>query len=535
MKMDFDGVTAQIKKRILFAVSLACLCQLKNYSILTSVFKGSNLYYHDVMPSQMDFLGIFFNLTLYAFLLFISSDVVFNKDRVSTLAKFLFSILLMSATCISIGNMLFSVGFLKLAKFYYIKNAFSDHLGLMILLVLLVLSMLFALVIRYREEIVTAFVVLVFILSPYSIILLGGTLRYAFLIAPQYKSQESAPVVKKIPAGKTKVVFILFDEWDYRLTFANRPAGIVLNEIDKLKSESVFFTNAYPPANNTLNSIPAITSGVMVNNVTPISKYDATLNTVNGEKTTWSKLPSLFRTLKNENYSSGVLGSFVPYCNVLGEDIDECLWYAQSAQENSYGTSLFEKLINQNRTLIESPRFSPFGQSLYVKEHIKRYNAIIADTMTMLSNDDHELVYLHLPIPHPPFIYNKSKGDLSLANNKDSGYVDELELVDRTIHDIRTLLNEKGMLNRVTLILTSDHWFRFATYYDGKKDHRVPLIIKFPDHNKGINYSAKINTVGIGDVIFNVVNGKICSPDELITYLSKNRVSGDPVEMPGLD
>jgi len=524
-------VNNSLLKRILFSCSLASFCQVKNLSLLISVFKPANAFNHERLSTPLDFFTLITNVAIFFVIIFVASVVIFEKPELSRIKIISYRSLMAVAAVVSTINLFFVGGWVNTTTYLqYVRPLFYANLPIQAVVVLGGLALL-AFLLRFRKQAGKTIVFCVILCAPFSLIFVGQSLYYALVVAPNHIQKPQVVLVKKKPAGKTKVVFLLFDEWDYRLSFVDRPAGIKLKELDNLRKNSVFFTNAYPPANNTLYSIPAITSGVMIKEAVPIGENDLSIVTTKGQTTSWEKLPSLFKNLKNEGYSSGVLGSFLPYCRVLGKDIDECKWYNLATQETSYGDTFFEKLVNQNRTLIETPRYSPFGQSLLVKEHIKNFEQISDDARTMLANDDHDFVYIHFPIPHSPYIYNPQKDDLSLTNNTVSGYANQLQLLDKTVGELRVLLQFIGLWDRTTLIVTSDHWNRSSMSFDGRKDHRVPLMIKCPGGQKGSEYSLPINTIMLSDVIHATVHGALSNSKDLSSHLSDIRSDALPVEM----
>jgi arylsulfatase A-like enzyme len=97
-----------------------------------------------------------------------------------------------------------------------------------------------------------------------------------------------------------------------------------------------------------------------------------------------------------------------------------------------------------------------------------------------------ELIFVHYPIPHIPFIFDRATG--SIRVDGPSTYADNLALTDRTLKELRQALEDSGLWDRTALIVTSDHWFRRSGWRErgdvapvvGRPDHRVPLIVRLP-------------------------------------------------------
>ena len=98
-------------------------------------------------------------------------------------------------------------------------------------------------------------------------LLVGGNMH-----APttgQVSAMQSPPpdlrgprIAQSLPVSRPRrVVWIIFDELDYRRIFSNREPGLNLTHFDWLARRSVHATNANSPAGATLYSIPALLAG----------------------------------------------------------------------------------------------------------------------------------------------------------------------------------------------------------------------------------------------------------------------------------
>jgi uncharacterized membrane protein YhdT len=99
-----------------------------------------------------------------------------------------------------------------------------------------------------RRWVVRAVVVLVAILSPL-VLMTSARLVYWGVeqdaVAREYRPPPLAPLSPAHP-GQPRVVWILFDETDQRLGFEERPAWLQMPEFDRLRSQCLSATNAYP-------------------------------------------------------------------------------------------------------------------------------------------------------------------------------------------------------------------------------------------------------------------------------------------------
>ena len=73
------------------------------------------------------------------------------------------------------------------------------------------------------------------------------------------------------------------------LAFDGRPKSISLPELDRLRQESVFASNAYPAARITLTAIPAMTTGRLVRAARPLDPDHLQLTFMDNRTSLWQK------------------------------------------------------------------------------------------------------------------------------------------------------------------------------------------------------------------------------------------------------
>jgi hypothetical protein len=491
------------------------------------------------LPNSIDFTVFFLNQFFTAILIYLLTRGLFESDKCSRFTKSIGVIIFALTLIVTIFGLVSIYGFATASFFLNINHFIQAKRGSAWIIFVIAsagMALLIYFSIRYRQTLISLSTTLTIIFSPFFAVQAGQALRYALFVAPSINTHKDITIQKQKAQGrKTKVVVLLFDELDYRLTFVDRPVGLQLNELDRLKNESIFFTNAFPPANSTLLSVAALTSSSIVKLVKPLNNNDALVTSIDGMTSNWSRLPNLFEKLKQNGSRSAVLASYMPYCTVMGKNIDECKWYDQATQINSTGSTFFEKLINQYRILIETPSLSPFGQSIVIKENILRFIKFMDDAEAILANDDYELVYIHFPIPHSPNYYDRHKKDFSLSNSRFMGYTDSLSLVDRTIGDLRKIMEKKKIWDRVAVVVTADHWLRYSTQFDGKIDHRIPLLIKFPGATSCEVVNLPINTVLLSEIILNIENNNFSRREVLLEFIKNKGKNISPIETPGFD
>jgi sulfatase-like protein len=332
-------------------------------------------------------------------------------------------------------------------------------------------------------------------------------------------ASPSAHVSK--PAAR--VVWIVFDEWDQRLTFDERPAGVKLPELDRFRSEAFYATNAYPPSDRTLLSIPSLTTGKVVIDAKPESSRDALLR-FSGEThaRSWSGQPNIFSLGRQLGLDTTIVGWYLPYCRALSADLTACYWWGMSTQYNSLGTGFLAILTNQARSLWETVQFSVLGQSRAVEHHVETYRAMLARACDVVADARPGLAFIHFPVPHSPHFYDRATQDFTLGNSPIRGYPGSLEVVDLTLARLREAMERAGTWETTTVLLTSDHWYRNSLALDGKLDRRVPFLMKPAGTREGLTYGRPFNTVVAHDLLAVVLRDQVSDARDVARFLASH-------------
>jgi arylsulfatase A-like enzyme len=167
--------------------------------------------------------------------------------------------------------------------------------------------------------------------------------------------------------------------------------------------------------------------------------------------------------------------------------------------------------------------FSLFGRPLAADQHTVAYRAILRQAETLANDTRFGFTLVHLPIPHAPHAYNRKTGEFTLGNSPIAGYVDSLALLDRTIGEIRRSMENAGTWDSTTVLFTSDHPYRESMQLDGKKDPRIPYILKLASQKEGVEYAPRFNTVLTADLLMAVLRGEIADAPAAAAWLDRNR------------
>ena len=296
------------------------------------------------------------------------------------------------------------------------------------------------------------------------------------------------------PAGAPRVIWVIFDEWDEELTFADRPSRIQLPEIDRLRADDFSATEAIRPNLFTDWSMPALTTGIALEDIQPQGPAELMIRPRgSGTYVRWSEQDTVFREARKMGFNTAVVAWAIPYCRVLKNDLSDCWWWSGSNQYNSVGSTVPEMILNRPRSLFENIYRSPFGRSLSTTRHIWVTDNVVAKSIEVARDPAIGVALLHMPVPHPPYFYNAvtGKNDRAAApitgifEQTQEGYIDALALTDKIIGQLRRCMEEAGVWDTTTVIFSADHPYRHRTTLDGHAvSRRVPYLVKMAGPQK---------------------------------------------------
>ena len=151
-----------------------------------------------------------------------------------------------------------------------------------------------------------------------------------------------------------------------------------------------------------------------------------------------------------------------------------------------------------------------FGSPLAHKTGAMRnYGIVLQRVKGMVHRFDVNLIYVHLQVPHTPFIYDARRRRMTSFNFSITGYIDNLALVDNFLGEIRRTMEDTGLWEGTAVLLTSDHPWREANQYDGKTDSRIPVLLKMPGQKDTVVYDNEVGGADDADPTTAIANGSI--------------------------
>ena len=301
--------------------------------------------------------------------------------------------------------------------------------SVVIIIGIVVIALLGLALIRWSRQLTSVAVALVLIVSPFFLIALSQAawLSLKAANAELYRDKPTAPLQAAKADSSPRILWILFDEFGYVEGFENRAEGFTLPEIDALRAQSLFATQALPPAMFTSRSVPSLLTGKMLDDAAPVSQNELMVELDGGEKAGWSTLPNVFSRAREAGFNTALVGWAHPYCRVIGDDVNSCFWESicfwdqtlQPVCPQRGMTILDGMMLWPQKILFRIPgasRFFTVPDMLNVQRtHTESYLNLLAHSEEVLTNPAFNLTYLHLPVPHCPCIYNRAEGELSFG------------------------------------------------------------------------------------------------------------------------
>jgi len=403
------------------------------------------------------------------------------------------------------------------------------------LFAVLVLAALFSLwvIIRQTPLVTRIAYTGVLILSPLVVVNFSSALWLRLKHGPDARLfLDKAPVTNPQMRSGPHVLWILFDEMDQRATFEARPPTVELPELDRLRKEAIFAERAYPPAGFTLISVPALVTGRLLSGVTLINPSELRLNFSDGTAKGWGTEPTVFSQAREGGFSTAVIGWYHPYCRVLGSSLDFCRWEPAVFQGNPVrGQPTVTSSIKEwARSALYSIPFMfrilrDRREEKNRLNHIDDYTKLMQSARGIWARPNPNLTLLHFPVPHPPGIYDRQKHELT--KDSASTYFDNLVLADRTLGELRHSLEAANMWEQSVILVSSDHWWRTAPTVNGRRDHRVPFILKLAGQHEGRVFSQDFNTVVTHDLLLAILQGQFSDADGALRWLSQQPSHGE--------
>ena len=381
--------------------------------------------------------------------------------------------------------------------------------------------------------VVLGFVSLSGILFLYQLLWFGWKARG--LNAPIELHQRQLATVSAPTAPR--IIWVLLDELSYRQVYEHRFGGLELPAFDRLASESTVFTHAVAAGDATEVAVSSLLAGVPVDQVRA-SADGKQLFLHESSQRRWELFDprqSVFADAVNRGYSTSVAGWFNPYCRILPQVLDRCFWTNHlqlpggiyPKQTIAWNTTQFVRRLLSYLAGV-SPKSSLTQERQF---HQLDYRELVAEADAMLNDPSANFIFLHLPVPHPPGIYNRRQHDFAMTVG--SSYIDNLALADQYLAHVRGVLEKRGDWDSSTVLVMGDHSWRTTAIWSrspywttedtaasegGVFDDRPAYIVKLPYQHEAARVDEPFQAWRTRSMINEIFSGRLQTASDLAAW-----------------
>jgi hypothetical protein len=371
-----------------------------------------------------------------------------------------------------------------------------------------------------------------------------------------YRSRPNLPQLPSRPGsfdklGKNRpaprVIWLLFDEFDQRLAFDDRQPGVQLPELDRLRAESFVATHAVQTAGWTMLAVPSLLSGQVYGHAESADASTLLVQPAGSEAlVSWRDQPNIFRRARELGVNATLVGWHHPYCRVLGDSLTRCfdevggtatdvLTRETFADEHGLAKTLSTAFAWRWKSLtgLSAPSSHPAEHALdhYMQARQQQEYFRIRDRAYQQAADPRvDFLYVHFPTPHLFAIYDRQRQEFTLSDK--TTYFDNLALVDRTVGELRRTLEQAGLWDSTTILITADHGLRYSLWHggmnwtaqfdrllEGGQSPTVPFIVKFGGDSQPSAYNPTFSSVVAGDLLLAVLRGEVSAPAQVAAWI----------------
>jgi hypothetical protein len=518
-------------KEIIIAFSLANILFAGSWRIY--LYPPTFDYHIKVSPNATDFFGIIVPVILIGLLFWGGARLFkyFYQEEANLLI-----------------NLIFLTFFLIGLNIIRLQMPFSAmSLPIAIAAQVISFALLAATLTKWRNQVFNAAKAITLVASPFILI----TFSQAFLGILNHNQAEidnepttAAQLAKIQPNAKkeikSRVVWIILDEFDYRIPFELKP--VEMPEFERLRKSSLSATNATSPARDTLEAIPSLLIGKTVEKSVPHGRGELILNFSGNASAKFSETTNLLTDVKALGGETAVNGFYHSYCRVLGQAVSVCKWDGDKFKHHE---SLFSAVMSNIYILrdqiamtiatesggIKQPFDRNFEENrLEIKEMVEDRAARLKDVYQIAADPKIDLAFIHLPIPHPPSRFDRAANSFNYQVND---YANNLVLADLILGDIRKSLEAAGQWDNSTVIVSTDHQLRIDRWKEsdeyftandqkltgGIEDPRIPFFLKLPNQTEAISVDKPFNTLISRRLILALMKGEISTPEDARNWI----------------
>lgn len=369
-------------------------------------------------------------------------------------------------------------------------------------------------------------------------------LIYFAVLRPAPSFNHPAPLTAASP--RSRVVWILFDELSYDLVFDHPPNGMVFPHLQSLRSQSVSFANIASAGSKTEQIVPALLDGRGVESLRGDSRGE--LETWDRSRQRWTPYDpntTLFGVARDHGWNPGVVGWYNPYCRIFRTVLSSCSWrpgIQDMLTIESHGASE-RKSAFANAIVIPRYLFGLFfwhiasDQDVMLHQNLEDYQVLMDKSQKLIQDERVRFLFLHLPVPHPPGIFDRNAHRLCTCGN----YLDNLALTDDTLGVLLQQIQNTPSRDETTIVISSDHSWRVSLWKPSGfwtpeeerlsqhySDERPVFLVHFPGQQSGATIQTPMSEFTEHDIFAAMLQNKLETPDDMAAFLHAPPQSATP-------
>lgn len=368
--------------------------------------------------------------------------------------------------------------------------------------------------------------------------------------AEAYAPRPPASVLPAHGAHSPRFVWVIFDELDQRMAFERRPAYLELPELDRMVGESVSASHAVETATFTAIALPSLICGRIFTSAQAVDASTLELLPQGStQQVDWRDEPNVFTRARSLGVNAALVGWHHPYCRVLGDQLIDCFALpsfhstaalaeeARAARDGVWKTAawLFKWQLVNLRDMFrpgEDPGSERFRDAEIQHAQQQQYFQIRDQAYRDAADPSIDLLFLHIPAPHLLPIYNRRKHNFDLDGDLD--YFDNVALVDRTLGELRAAIEQAGLSDRTSLLVTADHGLRPGAWIgrmgwteeldrltQRQPPETVPFILKLAGQKQAVRVEHVFSNVAGADLALAVLGGKVATTQQAAAWMNQ--------------
>ena len=344
----------------------------------------------------------------------------------------------------------------------------------------------------------------------------------------QHQPSDKLAFATNVPAqplAHRRVVWMLFDEASYDQIFDHRQSGLSMPNFDSFRARSIGFSDVTPDGYFTEEVLPSLLMGQPVDEIR--SSTGGNLIYRNAASSPWKTFDpetTLFADAHRMHLTTGLVSSYNPYCRLLPQQLDSCWTQLLLFGDHLSGAkSTFENVAAPVYATLARTFHRPLD---HTPTDAEKFQSLMKASEDLLGDDNIDFVLIHLPVPHPPGIYQRSTGRTMPGGS----YIDNLALADDTLGKLQAAIDKTALASQTTVIVSSDHSWRVLMWRNaigwtaederasqGKFDTRPVLMVHLPQETQGETISQPFPALKEHDMIENLLKADF-TPDSLKTW-----------------